>query len=402
MLSSAGTAALGVVFWAMATRLVRAEYLGRATSEIAAMALIANLSQLGFGSTFERFLPIAGGQTRSLIVKGYALSGTVAFTGSVIYISLPVSRLVLGGAAQRLVFVFSTVAWTIFVLQDRVLIALRKSSLVPVENLSFSTTKLLLLPMIVAASATQGIYLAWTVPVVVAVGVVSRYVFGVLVPRHVQRRANADTLPTIATIVKLALGQYVTTLLRVFSTSIVALIVIDTVGAIQSAYYYIPAMIASALGQLIYNIVTSFLVESSFDAESVGTHAKSALRVMATVLVSGVVVGEVFASLILSIFGKSYAHHGTTLLRLLLLSLPALAVTEFYAAFAWLDRRVWWLAGRELVSLALYLGLVLILIGHLGIIATGWAALGSAATQALFFAPILARRYRSETQRAPS
>ncbi len=397
ILSSVGTAALGFVFWAFATRLVRAEFLGRATAEIAAMSLVANLSQLGFGSTFERFLPIAGSQTRSLVVKGYALSCTVAFVGSLVYLSLPASRLVLLDSAQRLTFVISTVAWSIFVLQDRVLIALRKSSLVPVENLSFSAAKLVLLPVIVAVSITQGIYLSWTIPVVAAVAIVSRYVFWTLIPRHASQRRNVEALPSITTIIKLALGQYVTTILRVFSTSIVALIVIATVGATASAYYYIPAMISSALGQLIYNVVTSFLVESSFDSESIGTHARSALRVLGVVLVSGVVIGEIFASQILRVFGSTYAAHGTTLLRLLLLSLPALAVTEFYAAFAWLDRRVWWLAGRELVSLALYLGLVLAFIGRLGIIATGWAALGSAAAQALFFAPILVRRYRSET-----
>ena len=53
MLSTGGTALLGLVFWTSATHLATAAAVGRTSAEIAAMVLIANLAQLSFGSIFE-------------------------------------------------------------------------------------------------------------------------------------------------------------------------------------------------------------------------------------------------------------------------------------------------------------------------------------------------------------
>jgi O-antigen/teichoic acid export membrane protein len=105
-------------------------------------------------------------------------------------------------------------------------------------------------------------------------------------------------------------------------------------------------------------------------------------------------IGEVFAPQILGIFGATYATHGATLLRMLMLSIPATAVTAFYSSFAWLDRHVWWLAVRELTASLVYFGMLFALIGHFGILATGIASLISSGLQGAFFLPISIRRYR--------
>ena len=63
MVSSGGSAVLGVIFWATAARLTTAQNVGRASAEIAAMVLLANLSQLSFTTIFDRFLPVAGDRT---------------------------------------------------------------------------------------------------------------------------------------------------------------------------------------------------------------------------------------------------------------------------------------------------------------------------------------------------
>jgi hypothetical protein len=72
------------------------------------------------------------------------------------------------------------------------------------------------------------------------------------------------------------------------------------------------------------------------------------IRATINVLAPSLLIGEVFAPEILGVFGATYAQHGTTLLRMLMLSIPATAVTAFYSSFAWLDRRVWWLRSARL------------------------------------------------------
>jgi hypothetical protein len=79
---------------------------------------------------------------------------------------------------------------------------------------------------------------------------------------------------------------------------------------------------------------------------------------------------------------------------MLILSLPGMAITSFYSTFAWLDKNVWWLAIRELVSAGVYFSVLFIFIGHFGIFAIGIASVTSSGLQGLFFLPISIRRYR--------
>ena len=77
-----------------------------------------------------------------------------------------------------------------------------------------------------------------------------------------------------------------------------------------------------------------------------------------------------------------------------MLSLPATAITAFYSSFAWLDRRVFWLAARELASSIVFFAVLFIFIGHLHLLAVGIASLVSSGLQGIFFLPIAIRRYR--------
>ena len=82
---------------------------------------------------------------------------------------------------------------------------------------------------------------------------------------------------------------------------------------------------------------------------------------------------------------------------MLLLSLPMSAVSIFYGAFAWLDRRVWWMALRDLISAGIYFAVLFALISRDGILAIGYAALITSALQGIFFLPVAIRRYRLTT-----
>jgi O-antigen/teichoic acid export membrane protein len=128
-----------------------------------------------------------------------------------------------------------------------------------------------------------------------------------------------------------------------------------------------------------------------------------ALAALSAVLVPSVVIGVIFAPQILDIFGSTYARSGSTLMRMLLLSLPGFAVTIFYSSYAWLDKTVWWMALREFLSLVIFLTVMLLLIGHFGILSVGIASLVSSGLQGAFFLPISIKRYRmTSNSAAPS
>ena len=85
MISSGGSAVLGLAFWGIATHLATAAAVGRTAAAITAMILLASLSQMGFGTIFERFLPVAQLQTRNFVVRAYLMCITFAFIATSIY-----------------------------------------------------------------------------------------------------------------------------------------------------------------------------------------------------------------------------------------------------------------------------------------------------------------------------
>lgn len=395
MISSGGTAGLGVIFWGVATHLAKPADVGRASAEVAAMVLLANLSQLSFTSTLERFLPVAGQQTRSFAVRAYTMTIGCAFVLAIGYVAVGFGHSFLPSSfGWRVVFVFAVALWTIFILQDSVLIGLRASKWVPVENILYALAKLMLLPLLIATSKGQGVFLAWSIPVALTIFVVNWFLFRHRIPEYQRREGETGKLPGVRELVVLAGAQYATLILGVASTSLVTLIILERLGAVANAYYYVPAQVAAGPLLLAGGIVRSFLVEASHEPNAVRRHARETTRALLIVVVPCVVFGIVLAPQILSVFGRSYAAHGTTLLRMMLLALPGLTVTTLYSAFAWIDRRVWWTTLRELVSAAIYFTVLFATIRHVGILSVGIASLVSAGAQGVFFLPVTIRRYR--------
>ena len=397
MVSSGGTALLGVIFWATEAHLTTPENVGLASAEIAAMMLLANLSQLSFTAIFNRFLPISGNRTRRFVTRAYAMCAVAAVLAGSIYVFTGIGhRYIPSSFGWKALFVVSVLLWTIFVLQDSVLTGLRATRWVPVENILFAMAKIALLPAFLAFSTRQGLFLAWTVPVVAATAAVSWFLFRKRIPTHEEANPSSDDFPSTRELVSLGVAQYANSLVSTFWFPLVILIVIERLGPVAEAHYYLPALITTGgVGVLLWNLVTSFLVEASSDPKELHNHAKLTIRAGIVVLVPTIAIGVAFAPEILRIFGASYARYGTSLLRLLLLSLLGEAVTAFYFSLAWLDKRVWFLAGRDLLGAVVYFVLLIVLIGHFGILAVGIASVVMSVLQGIFFLPISIKRYRA-------
>jgi O-antigen/teichoic acid export membrane protein len=297
----------------------------------------------------------------------------------------------------RSFFIVGVVLWTIFALQDSVLVGLRASKWVPVENILFGAMKLALLSVLVASVPSQGIFLAQVSPVVLTIIFVSRYIFAKRIPEHMQLKAPKESLPRSRELILLAGAQYATLLFSVLIPAVVTLIVIQRLGAVANAHYYVPALITGSLSIFLLSVYRSFIVEATSEPHALRHHTNTVITAMSIILVPSVIVGVIFAPLILRVFGTTYALHSTTLLRMLLLALPMSAVSIFYGAFAWLDRRVWWMALRDLISAVIYFTVLFTMIGRHGILAIGYASLVTSALQGIFFLPVAIRRYRLTT-----
>lgn len=404
MISFGGTAVLGVVFWAVAAHLASATIVGRTSAEIAAMVLLSNLAQLSFGSIFERFLPVAGTRTRAFVKRAYVMCISTALVLTLVYVFIGFTHSFLPASlAWRAVFVTAVVLWTIFILQDSALIGLRASRWVPVENILFAIAKLALLPALIIVWRSQGIFMAWSAPVGLTIVGVTWYLFRHRIPEYESFAGATEDLPSTRELFVLAGAQYATLLSSVFTPSLVALIVIERLGPVANAHCYIPLLIVDGLLLLVYSISRSFLVEAAHEPHALRHHSNVTIRAIVMLVVPSMSIAIIFASLLLRIFGIGYANDGTTLLRMLLLSVPGYSVMIFYSSFAWLDKKVWWMTLSGVLSTAIYFAVLLIFIGHFGILAIGIASLTSSGLQGLFFTPISIKRYRATSHsRAPA
>ena len=391
---------LGIVFWGLATHLASEAEVGRTSAAIAALTLLANLAQLSFGPIFERFLPVAGEKTASFIAKAYAMTTVTALVITVVYILLGFSHTFLPPTlAWRIFFTASVMLWTIFVLQDSALVGLRAAKWIPVENISYGIAKLSLLPLFIGLIAGQGIFVVWMLPASVAVIAVAFYIFKWRIPHNQRTTVLVDELPSAWRLFSLAGAQYTSLLTTVALSSVASLIVIAKIGATANAHFFIAAQVAAGPLLLSDGIGRSFLVELSRDGDQFRHYSHVAFGALLAVVLPSVIGGYLLAPWILGLFGHTYAVHATTLLRLLLLSLPANAVLVVFTVYSWYDQRVWRLALRQLMMLAIFLLALALLIDQQGILAVGYATLIATGVQALVVLPTVVRRYRASGHR---
>ncbi len=322
MLTTIVNGALGFAFWVLAARLYSTEVVGLNSALVAIMITIATLSQFSIGVMFVRFLPESN-RPRQLILVGYALSGVVAVVLAAA-LAIIVPRVSGNISVLRThpwlaaVWVASAALWCVFGLQDRALTALRFTRWVPLENGVFGILKIAVLVVMAGIGATEGVLFAWVIPMVLLILPVNWLVFGPAARAHtpiheegVVQRFGRRRLVHYLGFTGLA------TVLDQGMQAAIPLLVIGILGATQNAYFYIPFTIVMTMEILIDSGVTALTVEGSFAASRLRELTLSLGRRL-LIMVGPLVVGlVVFAPLVLLFFGRDYAAHGTTVLRLL-------------------------------------------------------------------------------------
>lgn len=398
-LSGVLTSGLGVVYWAVAARLYPADVVGVNASLLSLVTLLANVSQLNLRSGFGRFVPIAGAGVQRLVHAGYlAVTVLALLTGLGVVAILAVSPALLADVrlTPMLVWLFplTVVLWAVFSLQDQVLIAFRRSAIVPLENGVFAFAKILLLVPLAGAATAYGILISWTLPTALGVAIVTGWVLVRLVPRARAAAvrpasARADAVETGAilapraepvtagSILRYVAGDYVGSLFAIGSSSILPVLVLGVLGAAPSAHFYMVGMIATATQLVPTVLATSLLVEVSSGRATFDGDGVRVTRQLALLLAPITLVLVVFADPILGIFGANYAADGATALRLLALAGIPYSVINLAFIRLRLEQRVRWVVAAQAMLAVLLIVPVLIVLPTWGITGVGVVTLVS-------------------------
>ena len=394
--SSGVSSVIGMLFWVLAARLFDPAAVGTSSAAISAMTLLGSAAHLNLGNALLRFVPVAGGRAAVVVAGSLAVGTGVALLLGLGFAAgagwwAPELVEAFGYPALVAFFAVSTPVWTLFVLQDAVLTALRRADLVLVENLVFAVLKLGLLAAAAGLGLAAGIAVSWVAStalvVVVVVAWLARALRAVPAAPTDQRVGVRD----LATFVR---ADYAGNLFWQAAVFGLPLVVIGLAGPDGAATYGVVWQIAFALYLVAIGMGKSMVAHTAA-ATDVAAAAERARRGMErkaqTLVVPGAVGAAVLSYPVLSLFGSTYAETGTLLLVLLALSAVPNVVTNATVWAARVRRDSAVLVGLPAVqSVAVFAG-TLVLVPLLGVVGAGWAWLG---TQCVLAAVILLRRAR--------
>lgn len=388
MLSTAVTSALGLFYWILAARFYPPEALGVNAAAISMLTFLAGLAQLPFMNLMLRYIPVAGMDTRRLVVWAYLISTLLsAAIGAVVLLSIEYWSPELGFLRRDhwlgLWFLLGVVSWCIFALQDNVLTGLRQALYVPIENIPYAVVKIGLLIVFAATFTNFGILASWILPTLVVLLPINILIFRRLIPQQIRASADQRLPYSFSQMAYYLGGNTVGAVFLLAATRLLPVLVANQAGATATAYFYLPWTIALSLRLITANMNTSFTVEAILDNTRLRANSYRYLAQSAAVLTPAILFMVLFARPLLSISGAAYAEEGTLLLRLLAISMYPNMIIQLYIGIARVRQNVTGIVVVMGCMCLLTLGLSYLLLPLYGITGVGIAILIGDTTTAI-------------------
>lgn len=361
----------GLVFWIVAARLVPAEVVGLAVAVISTAALLASLSRLGMDDVLVRFLPGSDNRSRlygsvMVITLSMVLLLTAAFLCLVNHISPSLSYL--QGGWYLPLFVMYMVAYSIYTTQNTTLLAIRRADLSLVQN-TLQGVRIPLL-FLLGSFGVAGIILSYNLGFLAALSLGMVYLLkNGLRPGAVSIKSVADTLRGHFTY---SAGNYVSVLFTILPSTLLPIIIMNTTGPENVAYFYIAYSIAALLFVIPNAVSMSLFIEGSHDMP-LGRYVYKSIRLILVVVVPLVIFLFFFGDQLLLLFNKEYSEQSIGLLRLLVIASVFSTVTSVFMSVRRVEKNV-----KSLNKVSAATSLLIVGLGYVFLTAFGLTGLGYA------------------------
>lgn len=400
------TGLLGVAFWAIAARTYSDPDVGRASALISAMTVLSGVVAINLTGTLSRFIPESGRRTRALVVWAYALSSAAVLVLAAGFL-LTLDR---WGPSFDLLRDPSTAAWFLvlvvaagaFTVQDGVLIGLRASVWVPVENVLFGIAKIVLLVVLATGFPRDGVYLAWVIPMALLLLPVNVLIFGRLIPRHTSDSGDRFLPPAPAQVGRFFAADYGGALFMFGAATLPPLLVAPYVEPYTFAYFYVAWITGGMLNLIPMNLASSLTVEGVHAAHTLATNCRAALHRVLGIMTAAAVAVALLAPYLLAVLGTGYVDAAPMLQAIALAAVPR-GVVDIWVGVLRAQSRTRQIARVQIASggLAIAAVLVWVQVDRLGvtpgvelITGVGLAVLASQTAVALAVLPALRRFLR--------
>lgn len=368
IINSAAGAIFGLIFWIVAARTMPSADVGVATAITSAISLLITVAGFGMDTGLMRFIPKAqdrSGLYTAVIAVTTGLSVLLAIVFLLFQGLLSPGLSALWDSWMPLLFLVYVALMSICIMQNATFVALRKGELLLIQNLILG---LRIVPMLFIASlGVESVLISCDIAYAAsaAFGAWMLYRSGVGIRAGLEKRSLEDT-------VKFSLGNYPLSIFTLAPTTVMPLMIISTIGAAESAYYYIAYSIASFLFFIPAAISAALLVEGSYEIP-LGDSLAKALKLMAVLMVPSILVIFFFGDKVLLIFNKEYSTGAFELLRLLAIASLFASAMSVYIAIKRVQKDL-----RTINLLVIAVAVTILVSSYVGLVEFGLNGLGYA------------------------
>jgi O-antigen/teichoic acid export membrane protein len=394
------TAILGLAYWPISTHYFSPRDVGIASAATSTAALLTTLGVFGIATLLVvEIRTVRRSDQRTAITTGMLIAGAFALLLSVGTVALaPVLGKSVAAMGEdpllALLFVVGTVTMVAASTFDNAAVGLRSGRVRVIRPVLASILKLLLVGALIVTGlhSGAGLVFAWAAALVISLAVGWRMLGLDRTPRD--RSVLRPRLDLVRRYRLLAFQHHVLNL-SISSVSYVlqvvaALLVLPT----ELAYFATALVVSSVVGLVPYLFAYSLFAEAANDEKLLRCLIRRTFPLGLLACFLAVVGAEIAAPQVLRLFGPEYAAHGTTILRLLLLSALPYVVKDHYVAVRRAQGRLG--SATRVLSVATVgevgAGTVGGVLWGLNGLALGWAV--AATIEAVLLLPAVAGVYR--------
>jgi O-antigen/teichoic acid export membrane protein len=319
MLSTAVSALFGFFFWMINTRLFTSEQIGLATALLSSVSLISGLSLVGLNTGIIRYLPKSDRKNEKInTVITIVLVITIVFATfyllGIHYFS-PKLEFIKHNIFYIMIFILITIVVSLESIYGNVFVAYKNAKYSLYKSIIGNVFKIIL-PFILAGFGIYAVFVSASFATIVAF-IISLFVLHRLYNYKFKFTFNKNIFRKMFT---LSFGNYVASFAANLPMTLLPIMIANSLGAKQAAYYYMDMMICTLLNTIQSSIGASLFAEGSNNEINLKNHVIKSIKLILVILIPSIICVFLFGKYILLFFGKEYSSEGINLLYLLSLS----------------------------------------------------------------------------------
>lgn len=362
--SQVATSALGFVFWLAAARFYSTEIIGLAGAILTMVSFIAGLADLGLGYGIIRFLPNAGDRANRMMNTGFSIQLLASLVMGIVFLVgiafwSPAMLVIQSSFIYLIGFILLVLMNTAMSQMRSVFIASSSSRFVMITDV---LNRCVAIPSLLMFAFLSGFY---SVLGAQSVGLIVTLIFcvAIILPKlkvGFHPRLEIDK-GIVKEIMPFSLGNYLGQMVGSIQFWLLPTIVLNLLGAEQTAYFYIGFSLSNAVWMIPASIATSAFSEGSRYEDKLRAHIRNGIKLAIILDVIAVLIVFTLGDRILWLFGKQYAAEGIAIFKIFSLAVFPVTLEVFIVAWARVKKNIKFLITFHAILAVVIIGLIYVM-----------------------------------------